>query len=603
MKLKDFGGKTTKELLRMAMLAMSSSTEEVAFIDTEGTVVYISQALASKTIVGTIEKAIGKNITELFDEPTRKAKIIEAFTAGEQYDSVCRLPGQTQDKDLYYRIVSTMFSDKSGRIIDFYNVTDLVWAQIEAENANKAKTEFIAKMSHEIRTPMNTILGMSELLDGEEMSDKVRGYVESMRSAAKVLLRTVSDVLDFSGLDAGKLEINLEPFNLRKLFDSMCAAYRPPAEQRGLIFRSVEDPGLPEVVIGDDIRIRQVISNLLSNAIKYTERGYVELLMRPASERGEHIIEISVSDSGIGVSSEDIPFLFDTFTRADSHLHKTVQGSGLGLSIVRHTTELMGGEIKVESKPGIGSTFTVYLSLPPPDKGTVLLSEAASDEPRVQAKAGTKVLVVDDNRMNRRVAAEFLAQSNIDAETVSSGEEALARIACSDYDIVFMDHMMPGMDGVRTTETIRKKGKDFPIVALTADTTDESRANFKRVGMNDIIIKPITAKEINRVLKKWLPKAIDKAEGLRRAANNEELYKGLMEDFKEYHAGDGEKIIKLFEAGDNEKLRFTAHTLKSVASMLGAGPLSKAAKALEENQTEENVEKTMRELAQLLDII
>jgi signal transduction histidine kinase/CheY-like chemotaxis protein/HPt (histidine-containing phosphotransfer) domain-containing protein len=375
-----------------------------------------------------------------------------------------------------------------------------------ANAASKAKSQFLASMSHEIRTPMNAIIGLSDLMRTDNLDDIQTGYFIDIKKMAKSLLHIINDILDFSKIEAGKLELLPVHFYMQGLFDNICSMCQFTAMAKELDFQHTFDHNIPEVIYADEVRIRQVITNIVNNAIKYTREGSVALSVRRDKRGSEDVMIITVSDTGIGIKKEDYSKLFGTFQQLDSEKNRGIVGTGLGLSITKNLVEMMAGEITFESEYGKGSTFTVTLPLVP---GDPLKMERKGTDGQVSAAGDVNVLVVDDNSINLTVALGFLATHNITPDTAESGSEALAMLREKHYDLVYMDHMMPGMDGIETTALIRKMEdpwfQKIPVVALSANAVTGMRNTFLEAGMDDFISKPIDAAELNATLLTWLP--------------------------------------------------------------------------------------------------
>jgi signal transduction histidine kinase/CheY-like chemotaxis protein/HPt (histidine-containing phosphotransfer) domain-containing protein len=375
-----------------------------------------------------------------------------------------------------------------------------------AEAASQAKSQFLASMSHEIRTPMNAIIGMSDLMRTDNLDNVQTGYFTDIKKMAKALLQIINDILDFSKIEAGKLELIPVHFNILGLYDNICSMSTFTVMAKELEFRHSFDAHIPEVLYGDEVRIRQVITNIVNNAIKYTHEGYVHLKAERVPWKGKDCIAFIVQDSGIGIKKEDLPKLFGKFQQFDSKKNRGIVGTGLGLSITKNLVEMMGGEVQVTSEYEKGSVFTIYLPLVEGDPSKI---EQVGTVGRVIAKEGVHILVVDDNSINLTVALGFLATHQITADTALSGEKAIECVQEKRYDMVFMDHMMPDMDGIEATQHIRKlEGvwyKNMPIIALSANAVSGAREAFLEAGMNDFIPKPIDAEQLNMMLIKWLP--------------------------------------------------------------------------------------------------
>jgi signal transduction histidine kinase/DNA-binding NarL/FixJ family response regulator len=503
------------------------------------------------------------------------------------------------------RIVEWKDGQPSYMIGGFFNVNDIK----KNESANTAKSRFLASMSHEIRTPMNAIIGMSDLIRMDNMDTRQKEFFHDLRIMSRSLLQIINDILDFSKIESNKMELALVHFDLLNLYDNIVSLNRFMAENKGLEFRCSFDDDVPQIVYGDDLRIRQIITNLLGNAIKYTEDGFVDFQVKQVTENGQVYTAFQVEDSGLGIREENFSKLFDWYEQFDTPKNRGITGTGLGLPITRRFTDMMHGRIDVKSKYGTGSVFTILLPLPKgdPDKveHAVALSLYVTD-------GSAKVLVVDDNAINLKVAIAYLEKHNIRADAAESGMEALKKIKEKQYHLIFMDHMMPEMDGIETTARIRGVDdawhRTVPIIALSANAVSGARELFLGSGMNDFLYKPIDAGELNRLLAKWLPPEIitqnpiparttgaespeggenngglliDRDVGIANAVGSKTLYQQLLTDFKFSHSMDLQNITTALEAEDQQSARRIAHTLKSTANLIGAKTLGAVALAAE----------------------
>ena len=395
-------------------------------------------------------------------------------------------------------------------------------AEQDAIKANRAKSDFLASMSHEIRTPLNAVLGMDELIllrteekkdIDPEFSGLIREYAENIQDAGQVLLSVINDILDLTKIESGKMEIKPAPYRLHSLFNDVGTMIRVKAEQKGLTYVQKSDPNIPDHLIGDELRIRQIMINLLNNAIKYTDTGKVELEISMKELTDSNLtLCISVKDTGIGIKKEDLPKIFGDFQRIDEEHNHKIEGTGLGLSIVKRMLGLMGGTISVTSVYEKGSVFTAFI---PQEISKELRDDPANEK---QKKIGDVItyhtpdcqyLVVDDNRLNLLVATRFLDGLKGQIETARSGEEALQKMHTKKYDIIFMDHMMPDLDGVRTYEMSLEDPEninlDTPMIMMTANALNGMREEYLNKGFADYISKPIEINELLRVVKLHIP--------------------------------------------------------------------------------------------------
>lgn len=388
-------------------------------------------------------------------------------------------------------------------------------ARLAAERADKAKSVFLANMSHEIRTPMNAIIGMSELILKEPISDSVREHTSNIRSAGDSLLSIINDILDFSKIESGKFEIVEGPYYVNELLKDIINIIFNRAHEKNLDIISEIDQTIPCQLIGDAVRIRQVLINLLNNAVKFTKQGYVKLLISYTRIEDRLTLQAEVWDTGSGIRREDLDKIFTSFQRVDTQNTRSIEGSGLGLTICKNFVELMGGEIDVESEYGKGSCFRVILPQKIADEKP--LSEYLKSNPAEVENIfregftapDARILVVDDNRLNLAVIKGLLAPYKVQLTTVQSGQECLDLLESNRYDLIFMDHMMPEMDGIETFNKIRLKPDEYsrtvPVVILTANAVSGMKERFLAAGFQDFISKPIDISVLEQVLLKFIP--------------------------------------------------------------------------------------------------
>ena len=483
-------------------------------------------------------------------------------------------------------------------------------ARGEAEAANQAKSTFLATMSHEIRTPMNGVLGMVDVLERQGLSETQRRTVATMRESGQALLHIIDDVLDFSKIEAGRLELESTAFSLSGLVRTALDAFQPQVVAKGLALDAEIDAGSQDALIGDPVRVRQILFNLLSNAIKFTERGGVRVHAGTAAlGDGRTRVTLAVTDTGIGLDEEQLVRLFEPFIQADSSTTRQFGGSGLGLSIVRRLARAMGGDVAVESTPAAGSTFTVTLTLDaaPADLPlkTLLKPTArslASIAPR--SGEGPRVLVVDDHPVNREVLMLQLKLLGVVADSAANGADALAGWAPGRYAAVLADIHMPRMDGhelarrVRAIETERGAART-PIVAVTADATKGEEERCLAAGMDAYLVKPVSIERLRATLERWLPmqeegNVRDPADGSEPAAgigrhglsawlgDDTAALASLLGKFRETAVATEREIDAAARVSKLAALAAAAHKLKGAAQVVGATGVAAVAAALEE---------------------
>lgn len=391
--------------------------------------------------------------------------------------------------------------------------------EAKARAQSEAKSSFLANMSHEIRTPINAILGMNEMILRESTDDAIRSYAHDIARAGTSLLALINDVLDFSKIEAGSMELVEVSYDLSSVIHDVMNMIRVKTDEKGLSLSLDVDERLPEHLSGDEMRLRQILINLLNNAVKYTEKGGVTLRMRGGYAEGKNVVLIcDIIDTGIGIKEEEQNKLFDKFRRLDLDTNRTVEGSGLGLSITANLVALMGGTIEVQSMYGVGSTFTAKLSQRVVDWtpiGNVEERYRSYDESQEADKEAfvaptARILVVDDTHMNLTVIRALLKRTHLLIDTAKSGQECLARIRTRKYDAIFLDYRMPEMDGSETLRRMRTdtdhKNTDTPVIVLTANALAGAKERFLSEGFDDYLAKPIDTKKMEAVLIRHLPK-------------------------------------------------------------------------------------------------
>lgn len=561
-------------------------------------------------------------------------------------------------KDRHYQVEETVLKDNEliqGYMMTIVDVTKIIEQNhlmkrlvLQTEDANRAKTNFVSNMSHEIRTPMNSIVGITEILLRSRHSPKEQEYLLNIQSSGRVLLTIINDVLDCSKMEAGKMQLFDEPYDTCSLFHDLRISMENRIGHSGLELIYDIDQDIPCKLKGDMGRIRQVIINLVNNAIKYTEKGSVRFSVHVRQKNTDKVmLYYEVADTGIGIRKEDQKILFDAFQRVEMDRNRYVEGTGLGLTISQNLVNMMGGVIEVESEYGKGSRFFFTIEQTIIDPTPVSAVNYNGQKDNVTEKEAeclfiapeAHILLVDDNELNLVVAKELLKPLRMQIDTAENGLQAVKMVRGSQYDLVLMDHMMPVMDGIEAAKAIRALPEDkyqkLPIIALTANAMVDARKEFLNAGMNGFVAKPIDFARICNQLKLWLPK------DLVRDVPKEEAKKLLADDLSDReiqpedpqmgfsfeegvkHCGSkaalmktirifyrtidskADKIEQCLKEGLISDYVVEVHALKSSALLIGAVPLSEAAKELEgygkQGKTELLEEKTPDLLAMYRD--
>jgi signal transduction histidine kinase/CheY-like chemotaxis protein len=467
---------------------------------------------AAKNIIDVKDKAfIGKLVFDFLGEMASYFIKYEHVQKAEE--KICvRLDGGKKYYDLK---ITPLYDNKNkliGKFLILHDITileeaieDLKESRKAAEDASRAKSQFLATMSHEIRTPLNGIIGMTELLAPSIQTGEDREYLQTVQSCSGSLLDIVNDILDFSKIEAGKMELEKADIDLYSLIDTTVKAFSHKAREKDLTLSCGIDPAIPEKLIGDAVRVRQILVNLIGNAVKFTEKGRIGVKARLIKhEEQQAVVEFSVSDTGIGIPEDKIAGLFESFQQVDSSTTRKFGGTGLGLAIVKSLVTIMNGRIEVESRLGEGSAFIFSIPFEVSEKEDS--KEITGAEPDFSG-LNIDVLLVEDNKANQMLVKRLLEKKEMKVEVAGNGIEALRMLEGKAFDLIFMDIQMPEMDGYEATTAIRKNesitGKHTPIIALTANAAEDDKNACLKVGMDDFLTKPIRSENLYRCVYKY----------------------------------------------------------------------------------------------------
>ncbi len=489
--------------------------------------------------------------------------------------------------------------------------------------ASEAKSAFLSNMSHEIRTPINAVLGMNEMILRECRDEGIRTYSESIRAAGNTLLGLVNDILDFSKIEAGKIKIILVDYDLSSMINDLVNMIQTRADEKGIELVLDFDRDIPKLLNGDEVRIKQIITNILTNAVKYTEKGSITFKMgcgRLGTDSYSVMLDVSVKDTGIGIKDEDMQNLFSEFERIDEERNRNIEGTGLGMSITKRLLNMMGSSLKVKSTYGEGSEFSFSL------KQRVIKWEPLGDyESTYRAIIGKKntyrekftapdarVLVIDDNPLNITVFANLLKQTMVRVVSATDGDGGIALAMAEKYDMIFLDHMMPGKNGIETLKELRAVpdciNKDTPVICLTANAISGAREQYLAEGFNEYLTKPIDSNKLEDMMVRFIPddkirmrqpdtepavedtsrleeylkdqNQIDFSEGLKNNGSGED-YLGSLRVFYELIQPVAAELDDLYDRGDLDGYTIKVHALKSSARIIGATSLAEKAQKLE----------------------
>ncbi|GHV53672.1 hypothetical protein FACS1894216_12120 [Synergistales bacterium] len=492
--------------------------------------------------------------------------------------------------------------------------------RMRSDENTRSKSAFLARMSHEIRTPMNAVIGMSELALRVDSLRAAKDYVLNIKRAGMSLLSIINDILDFSKIESGGIEMTNARYDMASLLNDVITIIRVRVAEKQIEFTADIDEAIPAFPVGNETRVRQVLLNILSNAVKYTEAGFIKFSARSENRGGDVTLTFEVADSGIGIKPEDMKELFGNFSRVDIGRNMKVEGTGLGLAITKSICAALGSGVSVESEYGRGSVFTAVIRQACPDYTPIgrishRRTEASEENDVSFSAPDFKVLVVDDSATNLMVIEGLLSLYNMKVTVCEGGRESVELVRAEKFDLVFMDHMMPDMDGVEATKAIRAleggKFASLPVIALTANVVSGMREMFIKNGFSDFLSKPIEISKLRKMLEKWVPEerrgappesreavspeppfgfeidGVDTAKGI-AACGSLSRYRATLE----VYCRDAEPRVKFFEHAPREDetdaFAIQAHALKSASASIGAAGLSEIAALLEKAAQEGN---------------
>ncbi len=612
-KLAEIGLHASEEKFR----AIFESFQDIYYRTTmTGEIIMISPSIIETTGF-TPEEVIGKKIKEFYLNP-RSNKLFERELLRngtvKNYETAIKTKWGTAIETISnVRIITNKDNlpieiEGVARDISSLKLTneELKKAKEVAEKSLKAKQLFLANMSHEIRTPMNGVIGMIDLLSSTKLDDEQKDYVNTVKRSSETLLNILNDILDLSKLEAGKMQLRPSPISLEATIEKLLALFQNLANTKNIKLEYAIADEVPMYINADETRLLQILSNLTSNAIKFTDRGTISIIVKKA---GTKRIKFVVQDTGIGISKENVRILFDAFSQVDDTTSKTYQGTGLGLAISKELCRMMGGTIGVKSTYGEGSIFWFTIQENAVDKFELVKSLQDEDQDYSSRfdKLAPRILLVDDNQINQKVASEILKKIGCEVELASNGMEAILKVIESSYDIIFMDIQMPEMDGVTATKKIRElRIKDLaPIIAMTAYSMEEDKARFINAGMDDYLPKPIRMESIVKIIRKWLLK--EDEESQQEVKNDEEtqpseqiinmdvvaqlkmhIDESMINEVYDAFETETIDLIGGIETKDWEIIRSNLHTLKGNSATLGIDKVAYWSTLIEANLKKKN---------------
>jgi PAS domain S-box-containing protein len=585
---------TRSEKALAAFSALLKSTPNLmAVTDTENKVLYLSDRMAEFINFTSMDLAVGRLITDLIEDRELKQEFDEMLASDDLYESITQI--NTNGEERYYKITSDkMEGGLNGKFIDITDVTTTVRSEKAAMEANKSKTDFLAVISHEIRSPLNVIIGIVQIqMQNKSLPADYSLALEKISNSSNSLMGIINDILDMSKIETGKLELHPEEYDTASMINDAVQLNIVRIGSKPIDFQLEVSESLPARLYGDELRIKQILNNLLSNAIKYTHQGFVKLTVDCADRSGDSVaLILTVEDSGQGMKPEDVERLFSEYIRFNETANRKTEGTGLGLNITRRLVNLMDGSINIKSEYGKGSVFVAELMQQRVSGGVIgaevvnrlrdftFYNDQYKDKETVSTESMPygNVLIVDDVETNLYVAVGLLRPYQLNIETARSGFEAIDLVTRGHaYDIIFMDHMMPEMDGIETTERLRGMGYNRPVVALTANALTGNDEMFINHGFDGYIPKPINLRQLDAVLQTFIRDRHEETVETVTVAADAKLIKVFCSDARAALTAMRNAILN----DDMKTVCAVAHGIKTALANIGEAALSSRAAALE----------------------
>jgi len=562
-------------------------------------------------------------------------EILNNFNENRTYEKECS--GINRSGNPFWAIVRSFPVEESGGkfcIILIKDITirrkrenELTKAVKSVEESKVVKDKFLANMSHEMRTPLNGILGMSQLLEGTSLDSEQREFVEELRHSAENLLAIVNDILEFNFLKSTKFKLEKRKFSLRKQLNSLVETIKGRADEKGLKLELAVSEKMPETLVGDSVRLAQILMNVVGNSIKFTNEGSITIFVRTLeSENGRVPVEFKVKDTGIGIPESMVSDIFETFNQASKSTSYKYGGTGIGLSIVKQVVGHMDGRINVESEIGKGTTITVILPFGMPESVPEFKSTDQTDSAgEIEQYPGYRVLIADDYPLNRRIVKGMMKKFGVEVDEAEDGTEAIEMSDKHDYSAIFMDVHMPEMGGLEATRKIRERekasGKHTPIIAVTASVLDRDIEECNNAGMDGFMAKPFTYNEIYQKFKQYV---VESSPSSRQNddSNSEKSEELFLQNLEEMTGGDKGLMVEMinlflnqtpdlmnqivyhFEKREYELVKSSSHTLKPTFTYVGMEEATELTKEIEELSAQENVpEEELNALIEKLKIV